>query len=121
MLSYLLLPLLLVVLDFAVVKTRHWTAFWALMFLPSMIFMIASVAQFGMFFNSSGGVDLRNWRDTAFEEFLFRTLPVALAPLLFVFVFYFIYPLFLVIGIFWLLRWLLNVGLSFLKRRLGRG
>ena len=124
MLSYLILPLLLMVLGFAIVRSRHWTCFCALMFLPSVIFMIGSVAQFAIFFTSSGGFDPGSWRDTAFEEFLFRTLPAGLWPLFVVFVVYFLIPLgflFLVVGIFLLLRRLLDVGLSFLTRRLGRG
>ena len=124
MLSYLLLPLLLTVLGFAIVRTRHWTCFWALMFLPSMVFMIASMAQLAIFFTSSGGVDPGSWRDTAFEEFLFRTLPAGLLPLFVAFVVYFLYPLgllFLVVGIFWLLRRLFDIALPFLARCLGRG
>lgn len=109
MLSYLLLPLLLVVLGFAVVRTRHWTGFWALMFLYYAFFAVLFVAMMAMLLTVWVGRDPRLLSSTALEERLLRAATESGFEVLLLPVYFSLLPL----GVAWLV-----IALGRLLRRL---
>ena len=102
MLSYLLLPLLLVVLGFGITRTRHWTGFWALMFLYYAFFAVMFVAILGMLLTVWVGRDPRLLASTALEEWLLRAVADSGFEVLLLPVYFSLLPL----GVAWLLIWL---------------
>ena len=109
MLSYLLLPLLLVVLGFGILRSRHWTGFWALMFLYYAFFAVLFVAMLAMLLTIWVGRDPRLLASTALEERLLRAVAESGFEVLLLPVYFSLLPL----GVAWLL-----IGLRRMLRRL---